>query len=233
MRAIALTGMLALLAGCASTDLEQKIADLEAKASSLEHCETRVKWDAEICAKQKAEADAKAKELDVFRQKAELSQKQLDTMAEQENQLRQKLQKELADKNVEIEQLKGQLSVRMLDRIVFKSGSADLLPQGLIVLDKLADVLKAGNDALRVEGHTDATPIGAALQQKFPSNWELSGARAASVVRYFETKHAIDPKRLEPVGYSSHRPVAANDTDENKQRNRRVEIILKPVPDAS
>ena len=148
-----------------------------------------------------------------------------------EDDLRARLSKELTDKNVEIEQLKGQLSVRMLDRIAFRSGSTTILPEGMEALNKLAEAIKGSTDTIRIEGHTDDTPISERLLSRYPSNWELSAARAASVARYFETKHQIDPKRLESAGFSMYRPVAPNDSPENKERNRRVEIVLKPAAD--
>ena len=94
------------------------------------------------------------------------------------------------------------------------------------MLDKLASVLKNNDDLIRVEGHTDNVPIGERLKDKYFSNWELSAARAASVVRYFQYGHSIDPVRLEAVGYSEYRPVVENDSDTNRQRNRRVSIEL-------
>lgn len=147
-------------------------------------------------------------------------------MGERAAQLRRQLQDEIAARNVEIEQLRDQLSVRVLDRILFRSGSAEILPPGRAVLDKLAAVFAGSEDHIRVEGHTDIVPIGTALQAKYPTNWELSTARAASVVRYFETARQIDPLRLEAVGFSKYRPVAQGDTAEALQRNRRVEIVL-------
>jgi chemotaxis protein MotB len=79
---------------------------------------------------------------------------------------------------------------------------------------------------IRVEGHTDDVPIGATLKDKYFSNWELSAARAASVVRYFQHHHKIDTQRLEAVGFAEYRPIAPNDSVANRQRNRRVEIQL-------
>jgi chemotaxis protein MotB len=222
------------LAGCVSTStFEEKQSELDAKQQELAACETRAKNDLAACAAARAETDAKLmsanQELGVFRQAAEANQRKLEALQKQENDLRARLSQELADKNVEIEQLRGQLSVRMLDKIVFRSGSADILPQGMTALDKLAEAIKDGADVIRVEGHTDDTPISEKLKAKYPSNWELSAARAASVARYFETKHRIDPTRLESLGFSKYHPVAANDTEENKARNRRVEIVLKPA----
>ncbi|WP_372521745.1 OmpA family protein [Sulfuricaulis sp.] len=225
LRVVLVTGV--FLTGCVST------STFDGKQAELAACQKQAKSDLDACNSARSELDTKLaaanQELGVFRQAAEARQSKLDALQNQEKQLRERLSKELTDKNVEIEQLRGQLSVRMLDKIVFKSGSADILPQGAEVLDKLADAIKDSTDTIRVEGHTDDTPISDKLKVKYPSNWELSAARASAVARYFETKHFINPKRLESLGFSMYHPVAPNDSDENKQRNRRVEIVLKPV----
>ena len=235
LRLVLLSGV--LLNACVSTTaFDQKQNELTAAKKELAACETRAKSEAEACATSRQELDAKLakanEELGVFRQAAEAKQHNLDELQKQEEQLRQRVQQELTNKSVEIEQLRGQLSVRMLDKIVFPSGSANILPQGMEVLDKLAEALKNGDQIIRIEGHTDDTPISEKLKAKYPSNWELSAARAAAVARYFENKHHVDPKRLESLGFSMYRPVAPNDTPENKGRNRRVEIVLKPMAEA-
>ncbi len=232
LRVVLMAGV--FLTGCVSTStFEEKQAELNAKQKELEACQARAKSDLDACTAARSTLDSKLavanQELGVFRQTAEVRQRKLDELQKQEEYLRERLSKELTDKNVEIEQLRGQLSVRMLDKIVFRSGSANILPQGMEVLDKLADAIKDSTDTIRVEGHTDDTPISDKLKAKYPTNWELSAARAAAVARYFETKHFINPKRLESLGFSMYRPVAPNDTAENKQRNRRVEIVLKPA----
>jgi chemotaxis protein MotB len=215
------------LTGCVSTSTFDK------KQAELAACQQQAKSEIEACNNARSELDTKLtmtnQELGAFRKSEAARQRKLDELQNQEQQLRERLSKELTDKNVEIEQLRGQLSVRMLDKIVFKSGSANILPQGMEVLDKLADAIKDSTDTIRVEGHTDDTPISDKLKAKYPSNWELSAARASAVARYFETKHFINPKRLESLGFSMYHPVAPNDTEENKQRNRRVEIVLKPA----
>jgi chemotaxis protein MotB len=147
-----------------------------------------------------------------------------------EAELRASLEKELANRDVEINQLRGQLSVRVLDRVLFRSGSAKILPAGEKVLAKLAPTLAKGNDRIRVEGHTDNVRIGEALEVMYVSNWELSTARAASVVRYFQRHSKIDPKRLEAVGFGEYKPVVPNTSAENRGRNRRVEIVLSAPP---
>src|SRR3990172_1653971 len=217
----------AFLTGCVSTStFEQKSAELAA-------CELRAKNELAACNAARSETEtrltAATQELDVYRKVAEANKQKLVDVQQRENQLRERMQKELTDKSVEIEQLRGQLTVRMLDKIVFRSGSADILPEGMEVLDKLVAVIADSTDIIRVEGHTDDTPISDKLKVKYPSNWELSAARASAVARYIETKHHINPKRLESLGFSMYHPVAPNDTDENKQRNRRVEIVLKPA----
>lgn len=156
--------------------------------------------------------------------------RQQQELNSREARLRQLLEQELRDKNVEIENLKGRLTLRMLNRILFDSGSAEILASGRQVLDKVANAITHLQDKIRIVGHTDNVRIGIQLKNRYPSNWELSAARASSVVRYFEEQHQIAPLRLEAVGLSKYHPLAPNDNDENRQRNRRVEIILTPVP---
>ncbi len=219
----------AFLTGCVST------STFDEKSAELAACESRAKSELATCNIARTEAETKlaaaTQELDVYHKAAEANKQKLEAAQQRESQLRDRMQKELTDKSVEIEQLRGQLTVRMLDKIVFRSGSADILPEGMAVLDKLMESIADSTDIIRVEGHTDDTPISDKLKVKYPSNWELSAARASAVARYIETKHHINPKRLESLGFSMYHPVAPNDTDENKQRNRRVEIILKPVAD--
>ena len=114
------------------------------------------------------------------------------------------------------------LEIEINTDILFPSGSGTFAPQAAPVLDKLADVLKPFPNPIRVEGHTDDRPIKTA---SFPSNWELSAARSASVVHEF-TKAGIDPLRLEIVGFGEYHPRQANDTAEGRNANRRVAILV-------
>ncbi len=116
--------------------------------------------------------------------------------------------------------------------VYFKSGSADLTPEGV---EKLRGVVariqrQYAGRIIRIEGHTDATPIGDKLKDKWPSNWELSAARSAAVVRHLQWTHDLDPERLEVVGYGPYQPVATNDTAEGRRKNRRVRIAVLPEP---
>jgi len=210
---------------CASAQREQqeRIAGL---TQELQSCRQESRTCAE--ARQGLEARLAATSRDWRRCQQDVAAARTDVsaMSERAAQLRQQLQAEIAARDVEIEELRGQLSVRVLDRILFRSGSAEILTPGRAVLDKVAEVFASGDDHIRVEGHTDFVPIGASLKEKYPTNWELSTARASSVVRYFETVRKIDPHRLEAAGFSKYRPVAQGDTAEALQRNRRVEILL-------
>jgi chemotaxis protein MotB len=114
------------------------------------------------------------------------------------------------------------LEIEINTDILFASGVSDFSPAAATVLDKLADVLKPFPNPVRVEGHTDNRPI---KTSAYPSNWELSAARAASVVHEF-TKVGIDPLRLEIVGFGEFHPRQANDTVEGRNANRRVAILV-------
>ncbi len=116
------------------------------------------------------------------------------------------------------------LVVRVLtDKVLFASGQADLKPAGLPLLGEVANLLNvATNHAIAVEGHTDSVPISSA---QYPSNWELSTARATTVVRYFISR-GVDANRMSAAGYADLHPIASNATERGRQLNRRVEIVL-------
>jgi chemotaxis protein MotB len=116
------------------------------------------------------------------------------------------------------------IGIRLIlqERILFPSGSAELKPETYPILDKLYEILKDLPNPVEVEGHTDSIPI---YTEKFPSNWELSTARASSIVRYFIAK-GINPERLKASGYADTKPIASNATPEGRAQNRRVEIVI-------
>ena len=113
--------------------------------------------------------------------------------------------------------------VRLAESLLFDLGSAELTPQALGFIDKVATILVAANKLVRVEGHTDNVPIRTA---QFRSNWELSTARASSVIRYLIEKFNFSPELLSASGYGEYRPIAPNDTPENRAKNRRVEFVI-------
>ena len=133
----------------------------------------------------------------------------------------------LESKDVTISQLQGKLTVNILDRVLFDSGEAELKPAGAAVLRKVAGVLaQHPNLKIHVIGHTDNVPIRAAARNRFPSNWELSTARATAAVRFLTENAGVDPRRLGAVGYGEYRPVADNATPEGRARNRRIAITV-------
>ncbi len=113
--------------------------------------------------------------------------------------------------------------IRVSSSLLFPSGSDDLLPEGRRLLRDIGAVVRDVPSLVRVEGHTDDVPIQTA---RFPSNWELSAGRAVRVVRILTEEEGVDPRRVFFAGYGECRPVAANVSDANRQRNRRVEIYL-------
>jgi chemotaxis protein MotB len=132
--------------------------------------------------------------------------------------------------SVEIGAARDGAVISLSGNVLFDSGRADLKPEGLVLLDVLAGRLAELSNELRVEGHTDDTPIATPL---YPSNWELSSARATTVARYL-AERGIAPIRLIAAGYGEFRPAAPNDTREGRARNRRVDIvIISPRPGAA
>lgn len=147
----------------------------------------------------------------------------------EEAKLEEELRKKLADKDVMISRLKDQLTVTVASEILFPSGSAELSAEGVDVLKKVGSAINKSQDEIYVEGHTDSDPIAGVLVQYYPSNWELSTARAAVAVRTLEATGMVPAARLSAVGHGDSRPIAPNDTLEGKSKNRRVEIIFKPA----
>ena len=118
------------------------------------------------------------------------------------------------------------LVLRLPEFLLFDSGQAKLRPEATPLLTKLASILNLIPNQIAIEGHTDNRPINT---PQFPSNWELSTARAAALVRYLVEEQHLEPARCEAAGYGEYRPVADNHEEEGRQANRRVELIIRPV----
>ena len=140
--------------------------------------------------------------------------------------LNQQLRGELASDQAQITQLQNQLKVTMVNEVLFAEGGWTLSPKGEAALAKIAPSLsKLQGQQIVVEGFTDNVPIGPALRQRFPSNWELSSARATDVVRFLASK-GVPQAILSAQGFGDSRPVASNDTPAGRAENRRVEIVI-------
>jgi chemotaxis protein MotB len=146
------------------------------------------------------------------------------------NQLVNALEEEIKRGELTISNLEGQLSVNLLNKILFDSGKTTIKGDGKKVLKSLGDVLnKFPDKALQIAGHTDNVQISSRLKERYPSNWELSTARATSVVHFLQEKVGLPGERLIAAGYSEYQPVASNDTPEGRAQNRRIQILLVPV----
>lgn len=148
--------------------------------------------------------------------------KQLEKISLMARQIQQALAPLIKDGRVRITEGVLGLTVEINEKLLFASGDARLNAVAVGTLESIAQVLAPTNFPIIVEGHTDNTPINTA---QFPSNWELSGTRASSVVRVF-IGNGISPVRLTATGYAEQRPVADNATPEGRQRNRRVAIVI-------
>lgn len=137
------------------------------------------------------------------------------------------LESEVASGQIEIEQLREGVRLKVSDEILFDSGSAELGREGTALLTKVAGQLHDIPNRVEVQGHTDDVAIVGVLAKTFPTNWELAGARAARVARLFQ-QQGVDPERLTAVSYGPYRPIALNDTPEDRALNRRIEIRLLP-----
>jgi chemotaxis protein MotB len=140
------------------------------------------------------------------------------------------LEGEIREGAIKISQVMDRLSVNLVEKILFDSGSADIKPEGLKVLGKIGDAIKkVSGKEIRVEGHTDNVPVSQRIASRFPTNWELSTARATTVVRYLQEKQGIDPRYLTASAYASYRPIADNQSGKGRAQNRRIEIVLVPL----
>jgi len=155
-------------------------------------------------------------------------EEEVKTVSKTYESLMQEMKGEIAQGQITITELKGKLTLDVVDKILFASGEAEVKPEGLAVLKRVVEILKDVQDkAIRIEGHTDNVKIGGALAKKYPSNWELSAARALNVARYLQ-KQGIDPTLLAAVAYGEYKPIADNGTPEGRAKNRRIAIILQP-----
>lgn len=136
------------------------------------------------------------------------------------------------------ERLRGGIRLNLddlADQLEYESGEVKIKPAGMPILEQVAEFLTtaAGSQQVRVEGHSDNMEIGPSLKGAFPTNWELSKARAAEIVRYLVEKGGMDSAKLSAVGYGASRPVASNGTEAGRKKNRRIEIVLEsPESDA-
>jgi chemotaxis protein MotB len=216
----------ALAATQASTrDLQAKLDAATAENEQLRKELTRLGKNADALLSEKgtlssALADAKAR-LDELRR----AQDAAEARAKQFKQLVVKFQRMIDAGQLKVALRNGHMVIQLANDVLFDSGRTDLKPAGQEAIKQVAVVLKTIPDRrFQVAGHTDNIPIQTSL---FPSNWELSTRRAVEVARFLVAQ-GLRPEALSAAGYGEFDPVAANDTPQNRQRNRRIEITLEP-----
>jgi chemotaxis protein MotB len=232
---IALCSSLILLSACVSkkeyvaleTKSNQTQAQLELDKQNLQAQISKLKSDNGrlLDTVEGLKAELKQEKLAVQQKEREVSELDKTRM-----EIESSLKEQIAQKDIKLEEIEGKLKVTFVDKILFDSGSVMIKSKGQEVLLKLADSFRDNKDQnIAVEGHTDDVQIGSALIDRFPTNWELSTARATAVVRFLQEKGNITPERLTASGFGFYRAVATNETPEGREQNRRIEIILVPV----
>jgi chemotaxis protein MotB len=139
------------------------------------------------------------------------------------------LQLEVEAGEIEVEQMVNGVRLQVSDQLLFASGGATLNDRGRALLARVASQIADEEAIISVEGHTDTVAISKKLKQRYPTNWELAGARAAIVVRVL-SEGGVDPAMLRAVSRGPFAPIADNATAEGRSRNRRTEILLRPIP---
>ncbi len=207
--------------------LQKQVAELEARNEELSNTNQVLVGKNTEYARRSLESQ---KELLQVKEEKAKSRQHVEFVTKTYDDLVAKLKDEIEEGQVRIAQKGNRLAVNMSDQILFPSGSDHIELRGQKVLRKIVDVLKHEKEKqIAVEGHTDNVPISDSLRSRFESNWELSTARATKVLRFLENG-GLDPSRLAAIGYGQHHPIASNTTSHGRKQNRRIEIVLTPLP---
>ena len=214
--------------------VEQKLSVSEAARSrltkDLKRLEGQNAYLKKINQQQQVNINALKQELEKRKSVIQLQGKVIQLLDDTKKTIETSLKDQIAAQEIEVVEVDDKLKVIFIDKILFDSGSAEINPGGKELLMIMAGSLKDSKDQdIIVEGHTDNVPLSVALRKRFPSNWELSTARAATVARFFQEEGGIPAEKLSARGYSFYKPVASNETAEGRHQNRRIEIILSPI----
>jgi chemotaxis protein MotB len=169
---------------------------------------------------------------DALSQDVQTKDEQLAALRGDLDQLQEKMKAEIEKGNVRLSQENGRIKVDMVDEILFDVGDSAISKQGAEVLSRVGAVLAGMKDKqIQVSGHTDDQPISPRLVGRFPTNWELSAARALTVVRFLEERAGIPGRRLVAAAHSQFDPIATGKSAKSRARNRRIEVLLTPEID--
>jgi len=215
-----------------NASLKKEIADLTGQRNELDKI-LQSKTDdlsKSVSENRKKIADLEAENTKIKGNLAQLKQKtqEVEAASNTYKNLVKEMKAEIAKGEITITELKGKLTMDVVDKILFASGEAKVKKEGLDVLKRVVDILKNMKDKnIRIEGHTDNVQIASNLAKIYPTNWELSAARALNVARYLQ-EQGIDPKIISATAFGEYQPLADNDTPEGRAKNRRIAIILLP-----
>lgn len=228
---------LLLISGCVSTGtyeaMTQERDQVLAEKTQLEIEKDKIAAERLALQEEKAQLSQDLTEIALQKQlaaqKAEAAQAEIARQQQVYENLQTTFAKEQESNQIKIEMMKTGVKVNLSSEILFPSGSADLNESGLEVLTRAAVELRDSPYQTIVAGFTDNITISGKLKEKYPTNWELAGARAASVVRLLE-KEGVAAAQLLAISFGENNPVESNDTPDGRSKNRRIEIILRPVP---
>jgi chemotaxis protein MotB len=226
MRVVLVVALVVLTSACVSQDKfrkkEAEADQLRARAAELEAALASSRADADKARETSRDLQAKVDELSKSKSTLESAKAELEKTSGEYEKMANALKGQIEAGRVELTELRGKMTVKMKDRILFSSGSASIGKEGKDALRAVAEVLSGvQGKVIRVEGHTDNVPLGRGAF----TNWELSTARALAVVRFLQ-ESGVDPTRLAAAGYGEFQPIASNDTPEGRSQNRRIEIVL-------
>ncbi len=218
--------------------LQDELAALESQKKDLEKQKTAL--DQELAALRQEKERGELELAALNDRIAQLEQRTAEVSAQKDEEINRlkgtydnlvkDLQSEIQKGEIKVTQIRNRLSVNLVEKVLFDSGRAEVKPQGKEVLKKVGNILSNVKDKeIRIEGYTDNVPIGEALRKRFPTNWELSTQRATNVLRFLQDEGGVDGAHLSAVGYGPFRPVASNKTPDGRAENRRIEIVLVPA----
>jgi chemotaxis protein MotB len=197
-----------------------------AKGQSLEHQLSEVQAEKETLEADKAALTAAR---DNLAKSVEEKSSQLSALKDTTDKLKEKMKDEIAKGDIQLTESGGKLRVGLVDKILFDSGEASISKRGEGVLERVGAALASIEDRhIQVSGHTDNAPISDKLKHQYPTNWELSVARATTVVRFLQEKASLPADRLVASGYGEYQPIASNKTAAGRAKNRRIELLLTP-----
>jgi len=199
------------ISGCSTTGIKQENVDLKQQV--------------------KAEEQMRKDYADKLRTASEMSDEERSKHQSQVSNMQRDLNKVLNENQAVVKKLDDLMIIELQQSVLFTSGQAELSSEGKALVKNISTAFnKYDGYHMRVEGHTDNMPIRAQLKQRYFSNWELSAARAASVVRYMVYGLGVSGKNLSIAGYADNRPVASNDTDDGRKQNRRIRVVVFKNP---